>query len=136
MNTIKLAIAAFVILGIAGILTVGAPLACGCGELNAKPGDLFAAAAGLDNQENNQKESDKQGDGTEDNILNFISDIGEEKNGKVHYNGIHLVKSGETLYTIAQQYSTTAEELKRHNGLPDHLIYPGDELAVPGRSTK
>lgn len=42
----------------------------------------------------------------------------------------HLVQSGDTLYSIAQQYDISIDILKSHNSLPDNLIYPGQLLVV------
>lgn len=45
----------------------------------------------------------------------------------------HTVKSGENLSTIAKKYGTTADALKKANGLKDDNIHPGDELKLPGK---
>jgi membrane-bound lytic murein transglycosylase D len=45
--------------------------------------------------------------------------------------GVHVVKTGDTLWRIARQYGVTAIQLARWNGLerPDR-IFPGDQLRV------
>ena len=43
----------------------------------------------------------------------------------------HLVKSGETLLTIAGLYGSTVEEIQAANGLNDILIRIDDELIIP-----
>jgi len=50
---------------------------------------------------------------------------------KSHY---HQVRPGDTLYSIAQQYSLTVDELCRLNDMtPTQVIHPGQELLVaPG----
>lgn len=42
----------------------------------------------------------------------------------------HPVVSGETLSEIAKRYGTTVELLKKSNGLPSDMIYPGMKLKV------
>jgi len=44
---------------------------------------------------------------------------------------VHTVQSGETLSSIAIQYSVTVEEIQQTNGLKDALIRAGDELVIP-----
>lgn len=47
----------------------------------------------------------------------------------------HTVKSGENLTTIAKKYGTTAEALKKANGLKGETIHPGDKLNLPGKAS-
>jgi len=42
----------------------------------------------------------------------------------------YQVRSGDTLFSIARQFSTTVAELKRLNGLSNDSIRPGDRLTV------
>ena len=43
----------------------------------------------------------------------------------------YTVKSGDTLSSIAQKYSTTTAQLKKWNDIKDiNLIYPGQKLRV------
>jgi LysM repeat protein len=44
---------------------------------------------------------------------------------------VHTVQSGETLSSIAIQYSVTVEEIQQTNGLTGALIRAGDELVIP-----
>ena len=54
--------------------------------------------------------------------------------GKGRY---HEVKSGDTLYKIAQQYGTSVEELCRLNNItPDQVIYPGQRLLAAPEGTQ
>jgi membrane-bound lytic murein transglycosylase D len=47
--------------------------------------------------------------------------------------GEHTVRRGESLYSIARQYRTTVDRLKRDNNLSGTTIYPGQKLKVaPG----
>jgi LysM repeat protein len=43
---------------------------------------------------------------------------------------IHVVVSGETLYSIAKKYHVTVEELVARNGLKDNSIYIGQSLKI------
>ncbi len=45
--------------------------------------------------------------------------------------GIHIVRRGETLDSIAKSYGIDLLELQALNGAWSWLIYPGDELALP-----
>ena len=43
----------------------------------------------------------------------------------------HLVKTGDTLYGIAQQYGTTVNAIMAVNGLTNYIIQPGQVLKIP-----
>lgn len=46
--------------------------------------------------------------------------------------GWYTVQPGDTLYSIAQEQGTTAEELIRQNGITTpNLIFPGEQLRLP-----
>lgn len=45
---------------------------------------------------------------------------------------VHIVQSGETLFSIALRYGVTVEALKAANGLGSDIIYVGQRLVVPG----
>lgn len=47
----------------------------------------------------------------------------------------YTVKSGETLYSISKKYGTTVIELKRANGLSNNMIYAGQRLNIPGKTS-
>lgn len=46
---------------------------------------------------------------------------------------IYTVKSGDTLYKIANKYGITATQLKSQNGLATTMIYPGQTIHIPDR---
>lgn len=43
----------------------------------------------------------------------------------------HIVRRGESLWTIANRHGTTVEDLRRANGIGSTRIYPGQTLNVP-----
>lgn len=48
---------------------------------------------------------------------------------------IHTVQKGDTLYTIAQAYNITVEDLIKKNNLKSNIIFPGQKLVLkPERS--
>lgn len=49
---------------------------------------------------------------------------------------IHEVQYGQTLWSIAIQYNTTIDELKRLNNLPDDTIAPGWKLLIQKGATQ
>jgi membrane-bound lytic murein transglycosylase D len=44
----------------------------------------------------------------------------------------YQVRSGDTLSAIARQFQTSVSELQALNGIRSHLIYPGQNLMIPG----
>jgi LysM repeat protein len=44
--------------------------------------------------------------------------------------GVHVVRSGESLWSIARKYDTTVRELKRLNGLQSDRLRAGQKLVV------
>ncbi len=46
------------------------------------------------------------------------------------YAATHVVKPGETLYTIGQKYGVTYQRIKEVNGLKSNNIYPGQRLYI------
>jgi membrane-bound lytic murein transglycosylase D len=47
---------------------------------------------------------------------------------------MHVVKKGETLSGIAKRYRTTTAAIMRSNSMRKPLIFPGQQLAIPGTS--
>ena len=43
---------------------------------------------------------------------------------------IYIVKKGDSLYSIAQKYNTTVDELKRKNNLSSNLLSIGQILII------
>ena len=44
---------------------------------------------------------------------------------------IHVVRSGDTLYSIANRYGTTVQAIMAANGLTNYNIYIGQQLHIP-----
>ncbi|WP_458462286.1 LysM peptidoglycan-binding domain-containing protein, partial [Paenibacillus sp.] len=48
---------------------------------------------------------------------------------------LHVVKSGDSLYSISKQYGTTWQALQKLNNIKNpHWIYPGQQLKLPAAS--
>jgi len=48
--------------------------------------------------------------------------------------GIHTVRQGESLYSIARRYRTTVDRLRRNNNLKSNIIHPGQKLKISSAS--
>ena len=44
----------------------------------------------------------------------------------------HTVQSGESLWSIAQQYGTSVDSIKQNNNLSNNMVFPGQVLSVGG----
>jgi murein DD-endopeptidase MepM/ murein hydrolase activator NlpD len=48
---------------------------------------------------------------------------------------VHVIESGESLYTIARRYDVTAQAIVQANGFPSaDKIYVGQKIVIPGRA--
>ncbi len=68
---------------------------------------------------------EKYAEATIQGILNYIGYM------DVINDNIYIVKKGDSLYSIAQKYNTTAEELKRINNLDSNQLVIGQQLIIP-----
>lgn len=50
--------------------------------------------------------------------------------------GIHLIKNGDTLFSIANTYDISVADLKEWNNLPSNLIYVDETLAIEASAAK
>lgn len=50
------------------------------------------------------------------------------------YAAVHVLKSGDSLWTISAQYGTTVDKLKQLNGLKSDMLLNGQTLQVPAPS--
>lgn len=67
----------------------------------------------------------KYAEATVQGILNYIG-----YNNEISDN-IYIVKAGDSLYSIAQKYNTTVEELKRINNLDSNQLVIGQRIKLP-----
>jgi len=64
-------------------------------------------------------------------VIMIPSPAGTRKTGRAqHKPGRHVVRKGETLWSIARRYNVSVGELKRWNGRRSSLLQPGDILAL------
>ncbi|MBI5973986.1 LysM peptidoglycan-binding domain-containing protein [Staphylococcus canis] len=47
----------------------------------------------------------------------------------------HTVQTGESLWSIAQTYNTTVDQIKQANGLTQNLVFPGQVLTIENETT-
>lgn len=64
--------------------------------------------------------------------LSFPGDSDSSATTTSSSSGTHTVVSGDTLGQIAAQHGTSVSALMSENGLSSHMIYPGDQLTIPG----
>ena len=72
------------------------------------------------------------------NLTSNVLSIGQRllvKPSNTSSNNIYVVKAGDTLYKIANQYGLTVNELKNLNGLASDVLSIGQELIVGGNSS-
>jgi LysM repeat protein len=53
-----------------------------------------------------------------------------QRTSRTAKDGMHMVRRGESLTTIASGYGTTVDQLKNDNGLASDVIHPGQTLRV------
>ncbi|MFL5730210.1 MAG: LysM peptidoglycan-binding domain-containing protein, partial [Cytophagaceae bacterium] len=59
-----------------------------------------------------------------------LSDKGVRTDKVVDRGQVHMVKAGETLYSISKTYGVQADSIRKWNSLPDNNLKPGQELLV------
>jgi len=68
------------------------------------------------------------------NLTNNLLNIGQTlkvTDDNIFNNDVYIVKSGDTLYGIANQYDITVDELKNYNNLVSNSLSIGQELLIP-----
>ncbi len=72
------------------------------------------------------------------NLLNIgqILIVKEGNTTSESENNVYIVKKGDSLYTIAQKFNTTVEELKQLNNLTSNLLNIGQRLKIPTSSAE
>ena len=59
-----------------------------------------------------------------------IDEIDEGNNNSINKN-VHIVKKGDTLYSIAKMYNTTINKIKELNNITSNILSIGQELLIP-----
>ena len=54
----------------------------------------------------------------------------QEQNENASKNQVHVVRSGESLYSIARKYKTSVKALKTLNQLNSDFLHTGQELSI------
>ena len=66
----------------------------------------------------------------------LVPDPSIERYSSSRGSALHVVRSGETIGSIAKKYNTTTAALIRANGLRRPLIFPGQSLVIRGNGPK
>ncbi|HEY6828711.1 MAG TPA: LysM peptidoglycan-binding domain-containing protein [Gemmatimonadaceae bacterium] len=66
----------------------------------------------------------------------IVPDPSIERYSSSRGSALHVVRSGETIGSIARKYNTTTAALMRANGLRRPLIFPGQSLVIRGDGPK
>lgn len=66
--------------------------------------------------------------------LSFSGSSSSSESSNSASGSTYTVVSGDTLSRIAGQNGTSVSALMNENGLSSHMIYPGDQLTIPGGS--
>ncbi|MBF7017714.1 LysM peptidoglycan-binding domain-containing protein [Staphylococcus durrellii] len=48
----------------------------------------------------------------------------------------HTVKSGESLWSIAQKYNTSVDEIKKNNNISNNIVFPGQVIEIGGSGSQ
>ena len=48
----------------------------------------------------------------------------------------HTVQSGESLWTISQQYGVSVEEIKQNNNINNNMVFPGQVIEIGGSGSQ
>ena len=78
---------------------------------------------------NNQAIMIKYGDNTINN--NLAIKVYQSINSYLSTSNIYVVKQGDSLYSIARNYNTTVDEIKRINNLSSNSLSIGQNLIIP-----
>lgn len=66
-------------------------------------------------------------------VTNYIGVPYIAPNDVIEDNNIYIVKKGDSLYSIAQKYNITVDELKKMNNLTSNTIVIGQKLYIPSK---
>ena len=68
------------------------------------------------------------------NIPLLGDSVGSAIYSYINRSNIYIVKSGDSLYSIARKYNTTVDEIKRLNNLSSNVLSIGQVLKIPSSS--
>ena len=68
------------------------------------------------------------------NIPLLGDSVGNAIYSYINKSNIYIVKSGDSLYSIARKYNTTVDELKKLNNLSSNILSIGQVLKIPSTS--
>ena len=57
-------------------------------------------------------------------------------NHDAHASTQHTVKSGESLWSIAQKYNTSVDEIKKNNNISNNIVFPGQVIEIGGSGSQ
>ena len=69
------------------------------------------------------------------NIPLLGDSVGSAIYSYINRSNIYIVKSGDSLYSIARKYNTTVDEIKKLNNLSSNLLSIGQVLKIPSGSS-
>ncbi|MDR3651779.1 MAG: LysM peptidoglycan-binding domain-containing protein [Paludibacter sp.] len=64
------------------------------------------------------------------NLADNKTTLNKTETSNKQQNTSHVVKKGETLFSISKLYNTSVDELKKINNIPKGKIHPGQELKI------
>ena len=71
------------------------------------------------------------------NELSATKSSHHQEKSKTDQSDVHVVESGDTLFSIARKYHTSLKDIIRINGIsPTDVIKPGQKLKIPGNANQ
>lgn len=93
---------------------------------NTIPISIYYGYVDNKNDVNNFKDYQKYGDAIVSGILAYVKNIPVTSNGETY-----IVKSGDSLWSIAKRYGVSIDDIKKANNLSSNLLNIGQVLIIP-----
>lgn len=93
---------------------------------NTIPISIYYGYVDNKNDVNNFKDYQKYGDAIVSGILAYVKKIPVTSNGETY-----IVKSGDSLWSIAKRYGVSIDDIKKANNLSSNLLNIGQVLIIP-----
>ncbi len=93
---------------------------------NTIPISIYYGYIDNKNDVNNFKDYQKYGDAIVSGILAYVKNIPVTSNGETY-----IVKSGDSLWSIAKRYGVSIDDIKKANNLSSNLLNIGQVLIIP-----